>query len=636
MPKTSRRLTVLPLTLRELEVVRVADLTPAMRRVTLGGTQLGAFTSTSGFAQPAFDSSGFDDSIRLAFCSPGETEPVLPMQREAGLDMPRDRRLLSRAYTVRRWSPDAGELDVDFVEHGIGVGTTWAARCQPGDRIHCYGPSTSRALPDDAAWLLVAGDETAIPAIARLLDELPDDARAQVFVEVADEAHRLELRALPYVEVTWLARGGAEAGTTTLLVDAVRNSDWWDGRPYAWCAGERTAVRDLRRHLLEDRGMSKDDVETDGYWRRGEVVAVEGDEAVPDPERTVAPFDRLHEMVELVRPIAIRTAVELDVPELISRGVAGVAELAARSNSDERALGKLLRYLHAAGVLTETEPGCYGLTPVGEVLTLEFVADRLHPAGVGGREALGILGLTESIRTGRSAYASVTGQTFADVRAEQDYEDRYLDRLAGFQPALAEPIATSDLLTGVRHLVIHSGGAGAQAGAFVAAHPDLRVTICALSAQADWLRRDLPDTIPDERQRARVRVVEQSVFEPSPEADAVFVSRAFKTLVDADAAHALRRAAENLVSGGRVLLVEDTFGAGDPAEHDGEDDLIALTVHGAGLRTAAELDDVIARAGLARVATHTVGWGAAVHELVRADADQPLHPTPSTEGPAHP
>jgi NADPH-dependent ferric siderophore reductase len=616
MPKTSRHLTVRPLTLREVEVVRVTDLTRGMRRITLAGAQLGEFASANGYAQPAFGSSGFDDSIRLLFCSPGETEPVLPVQKETGLDMPRDRRLLSRAYTVRRWNPEDGELDIDVVKHGIGVGATWAYRTEPGDRIHFYGPSSSRALPEVAEWLLVAGDETALPAIARLLDELPDDARAQVFVEVAEHALQLELRALANVEVTWLVRDGAEAGTTDLLVDAVKNSHWWDGPPYAWFAGERTAVRDLRRHLLEDRGLPKDDVESDGYWRRGEVVALEGDEAVPDPAQSVTPFEKLQELTELVRPIAIRTAVELDVPELISRGVTSLAELAGRTDSDERALRKLLRYLHAVDILTETEPGRYGLTPVGEVLTNEFVIDNLHPAGVAGREMLGIFGLTESLRTGGASYASVTGQTFADVRADQDYEDRYLDRLAGFQPALAEPIATSELLTGVRHLVIHSGGAGAQAREFVAAHPDLQVTICALPAQADWLRRDLPASIPDDTRRARVCVVEQSVFEPSPPADAVFISRAFKALADADAAHALRRASENLRPGGRVLLVEDLLDPDDLDEHHAEDDLLALACHGSGRRTPAELDAVISGAGLVRRATHAVGWGTAVHELV--------------------
>ncbi|WP_112134321.1 SIP domain-containing protein [Glycomyces dulcitolivorans] len=618
MPKTSRRLTVRPLTLREVEVVGVQDLTPGMRRITLAGDQLGDFTSANGFPQAAFDSTGFDDDIRLVFRYPGHAEPVLPVQKEQGLDLPRDPRPLSRIYTVRRWDAESGRLDVDFVKHGIGVGTTWAYRAQVGDRIHFFGPSVSRELPQDADWLLVAGDDAALPAIARLLDELPEDASAQVFIEVAEEAHRQELRELPGVEVRWLVRDGAEAGKS-LLVEAVRNCEWRGGRPFAWVAGENAAVRDLRRHLVEDQGMPKEDVEFIGYWRRGEVVALEQDAALPDPAKTKTPFERLHDLAELIAPIAIRSAVELDVPELISRGVTGVAELAARAKADERALGKLLRYLHSLGVLHETEPGHYDLTPVGEVLTLDFMVGFLHPAGVAGREMLGIHGLTESIRTGRESYASVTGQTFTQVRAEQDYEDRYLERLAKFQATLAEPIAKSELLTGVDHLVLHSGGAGAQAREFVAAHPGLHVTICALPAQADWLRRDLPDTIPDERQRARVGVVEQSVFEPGPAADAVFVIRAFKTLPDADAAHALRRAAENLLPGGRVLLVEDLFDTDDLDEHDGEADLLALTVHGSGLRTAAELDAVITSAGLARLTTHTVGWDTPVHELVPAD-----------------
>src|SRR5690606_18304927 len=137
-------------------------------------------------------------------------------------------------------------------------------------------------------------------------------------------------------------------------------------------------------------------IEFTGYWRRGEVVALETDEAVPDPEKSITPFEKLHDMTELVRPIAIRTAVELGVPELISRDVTSLAELAERTRSDERALGKLLRYLCVVDILTETEGGRYALTTVGEVLTNEFVADTLHPAGVTGREMLGIYGLTES------------------------------------------------------------------------------------------------------------------------------------------------------------------------------------------------------------------------------------------------
>lgn len=618
MPKTSRLLTVHPLTLREVEVVRSVDLSPGMRRITLAGAQLREFTSTNGFTQPAFESTGFDDDIRLVFSYPGNAGPVLPEQREKGLHIPRDPRPLTRAYSVRRWDFQAGELDIDFVRHGIGIGSTWAYRAQPGDRIHIYGPSVSRALPMDADWLLVAGDDTAIPAIARLLEVLPHDTSARVFIDASAGNDQIDMHGLPNVEVTWLVRESASA--PDLLLNAVKNSKWMSGHPFAWIAGEHTAVRDLRRHLVEDRGLPKTDIEFTGYWRRGEAISLQEDEAVPDPEKTVTPLERLHALTELVPPIAIRTAVELGLPDLISRGVTSTADMAVKSGCDERALAKLLRYLHSLDLLSETEPSCYRLTTVGEVLTNDFISDALHSNGVQGREMLGIYGLTESTRTGRSSYATVTGRTFADVRADQDYEDRYLEYLAKFQPALAEPIANSDLLTGVRHLVIHSGGAGAHAREFVAVHPDLRITICALPAQADWIRRDLPESIPDEQQRARVSIAEQSVFEPTPVADAVFISRAFRALPDADAAHALRRAGENLLPYGRIFLVEETLDTDDLDEQACEADLIALTVHGSGMRTPDELDAVISRAGLTRNATHTVGWGTTIHELVVSTA----------------
>lgn len=615
MPKTSREVTVHPLSLRRAEVARIIDITPGMRRITLTGPQLGSFESDNGYPQPGFVSSGFDDDIRLFFTAPGETEPVLPIQHEGYTERPKDSAPTGRVYSVRRWDPDRSELDIDFVRHGTGVATTWAYRTRVGDSIHFVGPRLSRALPTAADRLLIAGDDTALPAIGRLLEELDADSRAQVFIEIAEEAHRQHLRELPGVEVTWLVRGGAAAGTTSLVLDAVREAQWPDGRVFAWVAGEQSIVRDIRRHLVEDRGMAKEDIEFTGYWRRSEVVALPSDEALPDPERNTAAFERFHDLTELVPPIAIRVAAELGIGDLISRGVDDVAALASRTRSDERALGKLLRYLHTIDVLGEIEPGRYRLTELGEFLTNEFWIDALSPTGAIGRQSLGIFDLAESIRTGNPSFKSVTGQEFAEVRAEQDFEDRLMERVAAFQPALAAPIAHSGLLDGVDHLVIHSGGAGAQAREFTSAHPALRVSICALPAQANWLERDLPASIPDEAQRDRIDVVVQSLFEPSPSADAVFIIRALGALPDADAAHALRQAAVNLGDSGRILLLEDTFDLEDLDEHDAEADLLALTRHGSGLRTEVELASVIAQAGLRHRTSHTVGWGTTIREL---------------------
>ncbi|WP_313006918.1 siderophore-interacting protein [Corynebacterium variabile] len=129
------------------------------------------------------------------------------------------------------------------MKHGLGTATTWAYRAQPGERIHIAGPSSSRSLPEGADWLLIAGDDTATPAIARFLEDLPADARRQVFLEVAEESHVYDLRELPNMEVTWLPRNGVSAEASTFLADAVAAADWQGGQCFAWLAGGGGAVR---------------------------------------------------------------------------------------------------------------------------------------------------------------------------------------------------------------------------------------------------------------------------------------------------------------------------------------------------------------------------------------------------------
>lgn len=613
MPKSTRATTVYPIVLRKLEVLRIHDVTPGMRRVTLTGDQLGEFTSSTGFLMREFRSPGFDDDVRLHFPYPGEAEPVLPTQGEKRAIYPKDGPTpLNKTYTVRRYDPDTRELDIDFVKHGTGTATTWAYRAEPDDRLHIGGPSSTRAFPATADWLLVAGDDTALPAIGRLLDDAPDDLRAQVFIEIAQDEHRQRLRTLPGVTITWLSRNGAKAGTTTLLRDAVREAEWWDGAAFAWIAGEQGTVRDIRRHLVEHRGLAKEDIEFSGYWRRSEVVVLEQDAALPDPDKNTAAFEKFHDMVESVPFYAIRAAIQLEVGDLISRGVTQLSELASRTSSDERALGKLLRYLRTIDVVNETAPGHYVLTDVGELLANEFWIEALHPEKAIGSQFAGLPGLAESVRTGKPAYASVTGREFTELRQDVDYEHDRLDSVNKFGHFTAEPLARAEILDGVENLVIHSDIAAVLAREIVAARPAVRITIAALPAQVEWLRRDLPLSIPDEAQRERVSIVEQSIFEASPAADTVLIVRALGPLADADAAYALRRAGENLAEGGKLLVLEDTFDLELFDEHDGEADLIALTRDGTGLRTDSELDAVIDAAGRTIAGTEKIGWGATV------------------------
>lgn len=618
MPKTSRSLTVHPITLREVEVARITDLGPAMRRITLTGSQLGAFTSANGMEQPEFRSDGFDDDIRLIFSYPGKQEPVLPVQDEAHLDWPKDPRALSRVYTVRRWDAERRELDVDFVKHGTGIATSWAYRARPGDDIHITSPAASQELPT-ADWLLVAGDDTAIPAISRLLESLPEDAKAQVFIEVAHREHQLPLQELSGVNVTWLPRDGAPAGSTTLLLDAVRSADWWPGAPYAWVAGESAAVKDIRRFLVEHRDMPKTEVEFTGYWRNSEVIVMADDPSIPDPERNEEAFEKFHELADLLPPMAIRAAVVLGLPDLLARGVSDIDDLARRSGADRRALGKLLRYFEGIGLVAQPEPARFRLTDVGDIFLEEFVEDALHRDGAFGRRETALFGLVEALRTGHESYSVINGQPYAEFRNEQSHTNKFLDEIAKFSRYLAEPLAKSPSIQGLSHVVVRSSAAGVIAQAIVSHHPRTRVTIAGLPSQLAWFRADLTESIPNSQRRDRVELVESSLFDTTPGADAVLFNWELAAYGPADAALILRRAADSLTDGGRVLVIEGVLDDGPPDEHAAGDDLRHFALFGTGLRTEQELEELFGSAGLTIESTEIVGWGDKLFRLLPAD-----------------
>lgn len=267
MSVPARPMTVFPVALRALVVARTVDVTAGMRRVTLTGDQLGAFTSADGRQWPAFTSPGFDDDIRLLFPYPGESEPVLPVIEDGRVTFAEGRRPIARAYTVRRYDPSGRELDIDVVLHSDGVASNWARAVVPGDRMHIAGPGKTQGIPVGADRLLVAGDDTAIPAIARLLEELPDDTRGRVLIDVEHETHAQELRGPAGVDVTWLPRNPSASHPDALL-EAVRRTALADGEWFAWLAGEQSAVQRIRRHLVHDRRMPKSAIDFTGYWKR--------------------------------------------------------------------------------------------------------------------------------------------------------------------------------------------------------------------------------------------------------------------------------------------------------------------------------------------------------------------------------
>jgi NADPH-dependent ferric siderophore reductase len=232
-------------------VRRVERVTPRLVRVTVGGDELADFVSA-----------GTDQNVMLYFY-PDDVELPEPLTLEAARGMWSQVRPLTRTYTIRRHDPGAREVDFDFVLHDApGPASDWAQAARPGDRLIFVGPSPAYQPDPTADWHLLAGDETALPAIAAILRALPADAVTKVFVEVADAA---EEQPLP-VPVTWVHRDGE--GT---LAGAVAAADLPSGRVDAWLAGERSSMVELRAHLLDERGFDRRAVRPTTYWRRGEA-----------------------------------------------------------------------------------------------------------------------------------------------------------------------------------------------------------------------------------------------------------------------------------------------------------------------------------------------------------------------------
>ncbi|WP_375487304.1 siderophore-interacting protein [uncultured Jatrophihabitans sp.] len=233
-------------------------LTPGLVRVVLRADDW------SGFGEPQHA----DAYVKLVFLSPGVDYPLPLDPARIRDEFPNEHWPRMRTYTVRAFDRAAGTLTLDLIVHGDeGLAGPWAATAQPGDPMHVAGPGGGYS-PDPAAdWHLLAGDESALPAIANTLERLPHDAVGAAFVEVPDANHELALQAPDGVAVRWLHVGGGTPGS--LLVPAVREWAAPAGEGHVFVHGEAGFVRDLRRHLRTERGLPLDRLSISGYWRLG-------------------------------------------------------------------------------------------------------------------------------------------------------------------------------------------------------------------------------------------------------------------------------------------------------------------------------------------------------------------------------
>jgi len=235
---------------RRLEVLRVVDLTPRMRRITLGGAELAGFISL-----------GTDDHVKVFFPQNATEQAALETLVLGAKDkgpMP-----AMRDYTPRRHDLETGELDLDFVLHGDGPASTWAAQAAPGQFLTIGGPRGSMVVPDIFDSYLLIGDETALPAIARRLEGLAANRRARVVIEVENSGEQQVLHSPAQVEVTWVRRDAPEQE----LLRTVEQLSLPEGSLYAWVATEAALSRKVRKVLLGQHGLNEEFVKVVGYWK---------------------------------------------------------------------------------------------------------------------------------------------------------------------------------------------------------------------------------------------------------------------------------------------------------------------------------------------------------------------------------
>jgi NADPH-dependent ferric siderophore reductase len=253
-----------PLQIRTLTVAAVHTLTPHMRRLTLTGDSLADLHSD-----------GFDDHIKLLLPAPGETAVTLPPRDSDGRpdwsasDKPRP---IARDYTPRRIDRAARVLEIDFTLHGSGPAALWAARAQVGDTALVAGPRGSMVVPADLQWQWLIGDESALPAIGRRLEELPDDVAVTVVVECEqnEDLPLLQLGSQRRLLRVLRPAGGTGEEMAAPLLETLRSLPAPEGRGHAFAAAESHTVKAVRELLIAHHGLSKGQIRASAYWRRGD------------------------------------------------------------------------------------------------------------------------------------------------------------------------------------------------------------------------------------------------------------------------------------------------------------------------------------------------------------------------------
>lgn len=249
--------------LRLLTVKRLAQVTPSMRRIVFHAENLARFAD--------------DENYHLRLLLPGLDggELILPVLTADGTVFwgPEGERAIMRKYTIRDVSPEKNEIVIDFVLHQDGgPGSRFAGKAKINDQIGAIGPGGGSGVKSKgyASWNLFAGDETALPAIARLIENLPAHANGRAFIEVTNANEEQDIAAHEGVDIVWLHRNGLRPEKSTQLIEAIAQEEFFDDQSvHVWGAGEFSVFKSLRYHLRHEKSHSKDSHLVTSYWRYG-------------------------------------------------------------------------------------------------------------------------------------------------------------------------------------------------------------------------------------------------------------------------------------------------------------------------------------------------------------------------------
>lgn len=573
-----------PITLRALSISRIVEVTPSIRRITLVGPELGPL-ERSGFHCPAFVTGAADDHIKIF---PPTAEPlVLPAQGDGYLYWPEDPPAIDRDYTVRRFDLVTGELDIELVRHHDGPGAGWAEVAAIGDVIHVAGPRASHQHPGGEVHRIFIGDETALPAIARFVDESADLDQVTVIV-VIDEANAAY--PLPSQCTRQIIRTQSDIDPPELL-DAVREA--LDAQPdaYVWAGLEFQTTRDVRA-VLRERQVDRKRTSITHYWRRPVTTSVE--------ERAAAEAV-LRPLADLLPPTVLRVAVTVGLPDAIFAGANTTDTAAGRTGCDENAVGVLLRYLETMQVVRRHNDDSYELTLAGELLLHDDPSgyhDYLDLHQASGHMASALPGLLQAVQEGGAAYRHVHGRSFWERLSADDELGAGFDRyLAGWAAEWVPDVCVLDVWSHASRVVDVGGGAAALSMALAAANPNLMVTMVELLGPAERARA----AVAERNLGDRIDIVDGSFFEPLPtDGDVYVLAQILHDWPDDDATRIVARCSEALSDDGRLLILERLPDPDDPASASDHAamSVLMLALFGARERSLADYDALLRTVGL--------------------------------------